>query len=160
MIRDATPADRDALAALHLASWRANYGADLPSDYMRDALPGEMAAKWAARTFAAPEVILTEEADGAVTGFVCALADRPVPLIDNLHTRPGLYGQGTGARLLSAVRHRLAQTGFDQCYLTVLESNPRGLAFYLREGGVDEGPVTDVMVGHEVRARRIGFGAP
>ena len=45
MIRDATPADRDALAALHLASWQANYGTELDAAFLRDVPPGEMAAR-------------------------------------------------------------------------------------------------------------------
>nr|WP_275296991.1 GNAT family N-acetyltransferase [Jannaschia sp. Os4] len=117
-----------------------------------------MAAKWRARRFAWPEAILVADGPDGLDGFVCALADRDPPLIDNLHVRPGAQGRGTGARLLRAVRDVLAERGLPRAYLTVLESNPRGLAFYLREGGVDEGPVGDTLVGHPVRARRIGFG--
>ena len=160
MIRAATGADRDAVRALHLASWQANYRGTLPDDYLRDALPAEVAAKWAARSFEWPEVTLLEEGPDGPAGFVCALADRAVPLVDNLHTRPGLYGRGTGARLLRAVRAALAERGFERCTLTVLESNAAGLRFYLREGGRDEGPEEDMLVGHPVRVRRIGFGAP
>lgn len=160
MIRAATPADRDAVAALHLASWRANYAAELDAAYMRDGLARDLAAKWAARRFAWPEVVLVDEADGKLVGFACALADRDPPLLDNLHVAPGLQGRGTGAALLRATREALARAGHPRCYLTVLESNPRALAFYLREGGTDEGPVDDVMVGRPVKARRIGFGAP
>ena len=160
MIRAATAADRDAVAALHLGSWRASYGAELDADFLRDGLPGEMAAKWGARSFAWPEVVLVHEGEAGIDGFVCALADRDPPLIDNLHVRPGLTGRGTGAALLRAVREALAERGHPRSYLTVLERNPRALAFYLREGGVDEGTVDDELVGRAVKARRIGFGAP
>ncbi|SFJ11822.1 GNAT family N-acetyltransferase [Jannaschia pohangensis] len=156
-IRLATLADRAEICALHLASWQDSYGAELPPEYLRDILPGAMEAKWAARRFAAPELTLVAEDGGRMTGFVCALTDREPPLIDNLHVRPELRGQGTGAHLLRAIRVALRQAGHGAAYLTVLESNPRALAFYLAQGGLDQGPVDDFLVGHPVKARRIGF---
>lgn len=158
LIRRATPSDRDAIAALHLASWQDAYTIELPPEVLRDEVPSYLRGKWAVRTFAAPELTLVAEADGALRGFVCALTDRDPPLIDNLHVRPGLRGAGTGARLLSEVRAALRAEGFGRAYLTVLERNPRALAFYLSQGGVDEGPVADTLVGRPVRARRVGFG--
>ncbi|WGH80370.1 GNAT family N-acetyltransferase [Jannaschia sp. GRR-S6-38] len=93
-----------------------------------------------------------------MTGFACALTDRDPPLIDNLHVRPGLRGGGTGGRLLAAIKAALAEAGFARAYLTVLEENAAAHRFYLAHGGVDEGAVDDMLVGHPVRARRIGFG--
>ena len=148
MIRPATSADRTAIRDLHLASWRDSYGAELSADYLRDTLPAAMDEKWSARTFGAPELTLVAYTDTEMTGFACALTDRDPPLIDNLHVRPELRGGGTVA---------LREAGFVRAYLTVLESNPRALAFYLAQGGVDEGPVDDIMVGHVVKARRMGF---
>ncbi len=157
MIRRAAPADRAAIRDLHLASWRDSYGADLPAAYLRDGLPRDMDAKWAARSFAPPELTLVAFAGAELTGFACALTDRDTPLIDNLHVRPGLRGGGTGTKLLLAMKAALAGAGFVRANLTVLQSNPRALAFYLANGGVDEGAVDDSLVGHPVRARRIGF---
>ncbi|CTQ33478.1 GNAT family N-acetyltransferase [Jannaschia rubra] len=157
MIRRATPADRQAIRDLHLASWRDSYGAELPADYMADGLARDMDAKWAARSFDRPELTLVAYTDTELTGFACAILDRDPPLIDNLHIRPELRGGGTGGKLLLAMKVALRQAGFDRAYLTVLESNPRARAFYLSHGGIDEGPVEDVMVGRRVRARRIGF---
>ncbi|MGB3409201.1 MAG: GNAT family N-acetyltransferase [Jannaschia sp.] len=157
MIRRAVPADRDAICALHLASWQDSYGTELPADYMAQGLPRDMAAKWAARSFAPPEVTLVAEGRGGIAGFACALTDRDPPLIDNLHVRPDLRGSGTGARLMAAIKEALAARGFAHAYLTVLQSNPRAHAFYLANGGVDAGAVDDVMVGRPVKARRIGF---
>ena len=157
MIRPATSADRTAIRDLHLASWRDSYGAELSADYLRDTLPAAMDEKWSARTFGAPELTLVAYTDTEMTGFACALTDRDPPLIDNLHVRPELRGGGTGGKLLAAMKVALREAGFVRAYLTVLESNPRALAFYLAQGGVDEGPVDDIMVGHVVKARRIGF---
>ncbi|CTQ49546.1 GNAT family N-acetyltransferase [Jannaschia donghaensis] len=157
MIRQATPGDREAISALHLASWQDSYGAELTAAYMTDELPAAMRKKWAARTFRAPELIIVAETDGVLQGFVCAIAHEPMPLIDNLHIRPDLRGQGLGTKLLRVVRDALWVEGHDRAYLTVLESNPDALAFYLANGGHDEGAVDDMLVGRPVRARRIGF---
>ena len=157
MIRQAIPADREAIRALHLASWQDAYGTELSADYLTNVLPDVMRRTWAAHTFEPPELILLAETDGVATGFVCAIVRHPMPLIDNLHVHPDRRGHGTGARLLRAIRDALWVEGHDQAYLTVLESNPRALAFYLAHGGRDEGPVDDLLAGHPVRARRIGF---
>ncbi|SDZ05864.1 Ribosomal protein S18 acetylase RimI [Jannaschia faecimaris] len=157
MIRLATAADREAICALHLASWQDSYGGELPPAYLRDVLPDAMAKKWATRSFAAPEMTFVAEEEGRLVGFVCALTDRDPPLIDNLHVRPDQRGQGTGGALMSAVKDALAADGFDHAYLTVLESNSRALAFYLARGGRDEGTVDDFLVDQPVKARRIGF---
>lgn len=157
LIRQAVAGDRDAITALHLASWQDAYVNELPGEVLRDEVPGYLRDKWLARRLAGPEVTLVAEAAGTLAGFVCALTDCDPPLIDNLHVRPDLRGGGTGARLLRSVRTALRAERFGHAYLTVLESNPRALAFYLREGGTDEGPVEDRLAGRPVRARRVGF---
>ena len=156
-IRLATHADRAAVRDLHLASWRANYGAELPADFLLNRLPAEMEAKWAARGFVWPELTLVVDGRDGLAGFVCALADRDPPLIDNLHVRPGLNSRGVGAALLNAALDGLAERDFGAATLTVLESNPRARAFYLRMGGRDAGTVADELVGRPVTARRIDF---
>ncbi len=157
MIRPATGADREAIAALHLASWRSSYGIELPEDVLRDVLPDYLAAKWAERTFGEGQVTLLAEGAGGLSGFVCALTDRDPPLIDNLHVRPGLRGGGVGAGLLSAANAALAARGFSRSTLTVLSRNTRAYAFYLANAGVDDGEEDDILVGKAVKVRRIGF---
>ncbi|CUH33787.1 ribosomal-protein-alanine acetyltransferase [Jannaschia seosinensis] len=157
MIRLATPEDRDAITALHLASWQDSYAGILPPEYLRDGLAGDLAAKWAARTFAPPELTLVAFTGKEMTGFVCALTGREPPLIDNLHVRPDLRAGGTGGKLLEAMKVVLREGGFARACLTVLEENAAAHRFYLRHGGVDEGSVADEIVGFPVASRRIGF---
>ncbi len=157
MIRPATPADRAAICALHVASWQDSYTDTLPASYLRDGLPGDMVTKWAARHFSAPELTFVAQDGATITGFVCALTDRTPPLIDNLHVRPGLRGSGTGAKLLTTALDALRRAGFARAYLTVLDTNIAAQRFYLRHGGQDEGAVEDEIVGYAVQARRIGF---
>lgn len=157
MIRPATGQDRDAICALHLASWQDSYGVELPKAVLRDDLPAYLKGKWARRRLKAPELVLVSEADGRVAGFVCVLTDHTPPLIDNLHVAPDLRGRGIGAALLRAAREVLWIEGHDRAYLTVLQSNPRAVKFYLAQGGQDGGAVDDILVGRPVKAQRIDF---
>ncbi|MEM7643929.1 MAG: GNAT family N-acetyltransferase [Pseudomonadota bacterium] len=170
MIRPATEADRDAIVALHLVSWQASYGIELPEPVLRDVLPGYLAEKWATRAFRNGQVTLVAEADGII-GFACALTGRTpasptdepplrtdrLPLIDNLHVHPELRGGGWGGRLLTAMNAALAEAGFDRSTLTVLARNQGARRFYAARGGVDRGEEDDILVGHPVRVRRIVF---
>ena len=159
MIRPATEADRAAILALHVASWRDAYGPWLPPAVLRDVVPGYLDAKWAPRTFGAGEAVLVDAVDGALAGFVCAVwaEGADLPLIDNLHVRPGLRAGGTGGRLLTALKAALRDAGFARAWLTVLDGNDGALRFYLRHGGGDEGTEADMLVGQPVVVRRIGF---
>lgn len=157
MIRHATAADREAIAALHLASWQASYGVVLPEAVLRDVLPGYLARKWEARGFGPDQVTLVAAGAAGLDGFACALTDRPVPLIDNLHVRPSRRGGGIGAALLAALLDALRAAGAAAAELTVLERNPRAHAFYLRHGGRDIGGEDDRLAGRPVRVRRVRF---
>ncbi|WP_179378382.1 GNAT family N-acetyltransferase [Jannaschia marina] len=159
ILRAATEADRAAIVALHLASWQDSYGIELPEAVLRDVLPGYLAEKWAPRVFAPPMLTLVAEGDAGLAGFVCVLTAEAPPLIDNLHVHPGLRGRGLGARLLAAARAGVADAGFDEVELTVLERNTRAHAFYLAQGGRDLGAKPDLLVGHPVTVRRIRFAS-
>lgn len=156
-LRPATVADRDAIAALHLASWQSAYGIELSEEVLRDRLPGYLTEKWAAREFGPDQVTLLLEDAGGLAGFACAWADRPIPLIDNLHVDPARRGGGLGGRLLSAMNGALAERGYARSELTVLSRNTRAYSFYLAQGGEDEGEEGDDLMGKPVRVRRIGF---
>ena len=148
-IRDAAPEDRDAIVALQVASWRDAYAAALPAGDLGDRLAAHLAGTWAARNFRPPLLTLVAEADGLL-GFVCCLADRAPPYIDNLHVRPGLRSGGTGGRLMAACFDRLRAQGYRGCALTVLDGNARARAFYARLGGVEAEPRPTSLLGRPV----------
>ncbi|MCV2869532.1 GNAT family N-acetyltransferase [Defluviimonas sp. WL0002] len=52
---------------------------------------------------------------------------------------PRLRGQGLGRRLLAEAEDRARRAGAQRLYLAVLDENPRGRAFWEREGFVDTG---------------------
>ncbi|SNY93045.1 Acetyltransferase (GNAT) family protein [Cohaesibacter sp. ES.047] len=58
--------------------------------------------------------------------------------LKNLWVAPNWQGQGIASALLSDARDRLRQAGHDHMRLTALEGNRRALAFYEKEGLVEE----------------------
>lgn len=144
-LRTAGPADRQAIAALHAASWRDAYRGIMSDAYLDGPVEVDRRAVWEAR-FTPPVppgqiVILAERGDGggAPDGFCCILAGRDPrwgSLIDNLHVRPGLSHRGLGRRLLARAVDRMpARFGATPLYLTVFEENRRARAAYERWGG-------------------------
>ena len=140
----ATPADADAIAVLHLASWRATYRG-IFSDAFLDG-PGALAdrqAVWQQRLapdFPGRRLVLTaRDRGGAVLGFACVLPDEEPAagvLLDNLHVQGARQGQGLGRQLLQAAREWAAgQEPASPLVLYVFERNTNAVAFYDRMGG-------------------------
>ncbi|GGX52738.1 GNAT family N-acetyltransferase [Streptomyces fructofermentans] len=135
-----TPADADAVAALHTASWRSAYAALMPSAYLDGPLSDDHLAKWRTRTAdpSPDRILLLAREAGGLLGFIhLAVAPDGRVHVDNLHVRPRRVGTGVGRALLRrgfawAAAHR---PGHD-VFLEVLVGNDRAIAFYERAGGV------------------------
>lgn len=64
---------------------------------------------------------------------------------------PRLRGMGHGHRFLAAIEARARRAGAPRLYLAVLEANPRGRAFWEREGFTDTGVFRDdPETGHRI----------
>jgi GNAT superfamily N-acetyltransferase len=148
----AGPADAEAIAALHIESWRDAYRGLVPDPYLDGPIVEERAAFWRAR--------LAEPGDGRFTlkaltadsigGFACTLRDAEPewgPLLDNLHVKPALKGVGIGARLLRTSREWAARVAPGQTlHLWVIEGNTAARRFYDRQGGAETGRRVNEMV--------------
>lgn len=65
---------------------------------------------------------------------------------------PRLRGQGYGHRLLAEIEGRARASGAPRLYLAVLDDNPRGRAFWEREGFTPTGVWRDdAETGHRIR---------
>ena len=62
----------------------------------------------------------------------------------SLYTRPGCWGQGYGAIILSEILTRLNEAGYPGCFLYVLQENDRARRFYEKHGFVWDGKRLDV----------------
>lgn len=159
-IRDAAPADRWAIAALHLASWRVAYRGILDDDYLDGRAEAEGRALWQARMARRdpPGFVLLAEADEALLGFV-AVSRGTEPgfdvTIDNLHVDPDRRGGGIGRALLGAAARRLAGEGARSACLWLFDGNAAAGRFYAALGGTAADRGIDAFSGMRIPHTRI-----
>jgi ribosomal protein S18 acetylase RimI-like enzyme len=147
--RLAGPADAEAVANLHAASWRRHYRGAYSDAFLDGDVVADRMAVWTDR-LREPDprrcTILAE--DGSLVGFAnTVFDDNPTwgALLDNLHVADRHKRRGIGSRLLAltaaALIGRPARTGL---YLWVLEQNVDAQAFYEARGGrcVGRGPAS------------------
>jgi ribosomal protein S18 acetylase RimI-like enzyme len=164
-LRLATPADVDGIAELHADSWRRNYRGAFPDAFLDGDLVAERRGVWTERLTAPGPLdhTLVAEAEaeveaevedghghghGSIVGLAHTIFDRHPEwgaVIDNLHVRHGLKGQGIGRRLVTATAAVVAaHDPASGMYVEVLDQNTPAQAFYERLGAhhVHTGPCT------------------
>jgi ribosomal protein S18 acetylase RimI-like enzyme len=148
-LRNATPADVRAIAAVNVASWRAAYRGLVPDDVLSGLCVPDRERFWS-DTLSAQEPrtsVVVATAAPAVVGFAAAEpplvpVDRADPTLGNLYALyldPDCWGCGIGTQLRATVLDRLRACGFTFAGLWVLDGNQRALRFYLRQGWTDTG---------------------
>jgi GNAT superfamily N-acetyltransferase len=153
VIRRATPADADAIATVHIASWRVGYADLLPADLLaaldhtqRAALWHEILANRAPRA-----ATYVAELEGVVVGFASL---RPSPErhhdpdkvgeVGAVYVDPAHWGSGAGRALLAVLESAAGEYGFEMLELRVLEGNTGARRFYERVGWATDGePLPD-----------------
>jgi ribosomal protein S18 acetylase RimI-like enzyme len=143
-IRRATEADLQAVAEIHVASWRDAYKGVVPETVLAGrsvdgALPG-----WRS-TFAEYPANITVACaqDGGIRGFCCAGpvvdAAKNAPFefeIYGLHVSPNSRQRGIGASLLrEALARARDREGMDSAIVWTLKDLKLSQKFYQREGG-------------------------
>lgn len=151
-IRRETEADADAIAVVHIRSWQAGYAGIIPDEVLARLNP----AAWAQRrrdfgTAAGdhPFTTLLAEEGGEVVGFASFGPYRIEQDHDDLdpaygeilafYVEPARWGSGVGRELLAATVAGLADRGWTEVRLWVLEDNRRARRFYERAGLVADG---------------------
>lgn len=159
-VRDATPADAEAITAVARASWHAAYDellgaktvdATVDSWYALESLRESIAdaAGTDAGTNAgadvgtdpaangAESVFLVAERAGDVVGFTNAGPSRDgewdpeiVAFLARLYVHPDYWGAGIGTALTARLARRLRDAGYDRVWLEVFAENEPGRRFY------------------------------
>jgi GNAT superfamily N-acetyltransferase len=148
-LRDATPADAPALAAVQVASWRAAYRGLMPDEVLAGLSVPDIERVWSDRFTDRPprtSVVVATEVRRLV-GFAAAgpplvPGDRADPTVGDLYAlylHPDHWGRGIGTPLQTAALDRLVTHGYTHAGLWVLDGNRRALRFYLRTGWTDTG---------------------
>ncbi|HTE29690.1 MAG TPA: GNAT family N-acetyltransferase [Chryseolinea sp.] len=159
VIRKAGRADADAIGSLHAASWRVAYRGLLSDNYLDNDLDGERRKYWKGKmpVLTSREFVLVAETDHYVIGFISVL-DIPevgyAALVDNLHVRPDLRGNGLGKALMRAAAERLIDSGRTNYYLWVLNGNSPAEKFYRSLSGVPADEKSSEFGGKTVKATR------
>jgi ribosomal protein S18 acetylase RimI-like enzyme len=151
-IRAAVPADAPAIAALHVAVWRATYRDLAPPEAIRRLDLPRRRAQWEAMLVKAERSILVAERDGRIVGIGTAgpatvpeLGERGEILylyVDPAHARAGI-----GRALVRHLARALKAQGYSAVALGVVEGNRPAIDFYKKLGGrpagsyIDPGPL-------------------
>ncbi|MEJ1238248.1 GNAT family N-acetyltransferase [Chryseolinea sp. T2] len=160
ILRPATADDAMAIARLHAASWIIAYRGLLSDEYLDNDLAGERIAYWSKKIPLLSErefIILATDGQDHAAGFI-AVMDQPEigysALVDNLHVRPDLKGQGIGKSLMQQAARVLLNSGRTSYYLWVLNGNDPACRFYESIGGVAADETTVHFGGKDVKATR------
>ena len=166
-IREAMPDDAQAIAAVHVASWRTTYRG-IMSDAVLGGLSVERrAATWramldapAARSF----ILVAEDALAGIIGFVSAGSERdgdPVYSgeIYAIYLLAPAQRRGVGRRLMTEAALRLAAAGMPAFRLWVAADNHPGRRFYEAMGGAPIAERTVQIGGADLREVAYGWRA-
>lgn len=148
-LRAAVPADADALAGLHVTTWRETY-AGIATPEAMDQLDTARRLPWWQDTLAGRadrRALLAEDATGP-TGFTSFGApgyDELAGLgeVKHLYVARRAQGTGLGRTLLAAALAALKADGYRGAALVVVRQNDRARAFYARMGGTEGLAFTD-----------------
>jgi RimJ/RimL family protein N-acetyltransferase len=139
VIRPATAEEAEAVARVHLETWRVAYAHVFPREELED-FSAERVSRRAELHRRAPPIVA--EVDGQIVGFVSvgsatdAGADGELYAI---YVVPTHWGTGVGRALIEAGEERLRELGHHEAVLWVLEDNPRARRFYEAAGWTLDG---------------------
>jgi len=147
LIRPARLEDAEAIAEVHVASWRETYAGIVPDNYLHNLSVSKRAENWRRilTDMAPPGGLLIAEEAGAIAGFVSFGTAREADISAQFGYQGELYalyllrraqGRGTGRKLFEAAQNCLKSVGLAGMYLWVLREN-KTLEFYRHLGGCE-----------------------
>jgi len=167
VFREASLRDLSDIAELHAHSWRENYSDVLSNKYLNEDVYGDRTKIWTARLSkpSLNQFILIAEINSVICGFVClygANNSKFGTIIDNLHVKSSIKGQGIGTKLLvEAAQWATRNYKAENLYLEVLEGNLKAIKFYESLGGecIDTA-YWHTPCGHKAKELIYSWGSP
>jgi ribosomal protein S18 acetylase RimI-like enzyme len=147
-VRWATPDDAEAIARIHVESWRATYPGLLPDEILAGLDVGRRTEQWRGWLSAEPPVFhtLVAEYGAELAGFLAmAFPARDAGEADDVAEIPALYldpkrrRQGIGRALMDAALKAMKARGYREAILWILGGNEGAAAFYEATGWRDDG---------------------
>jgi GNAT superfamily N-acetyltransferase len=162
VVRAARLDDLDAIVEVHLAAFRAGNGPCLSPDALAELTPERDRAAWESVLREPPEGarVMVGERAGRIVGVAGAGPARdpdlqlPAGELYALYVDPPSWGGGHGSALHDGAIRHLAEEGFDQGILWVLQGNTRARRFYESRGWADEGGRGEFRGAQKMRLRR------
>lgn len=156
-VRRAVLEDAEAIARVHVDTWRTAYAGLLPAAVLAGLDVRERAETWRGLLTRWPEATHVADSGGEVVGFASAGPARGEDGAGELYAiyvLPGHWGTGAGRSLLEAAESALRMAGFPEAILWALAGNERAERFYRAAGWTQDGEKDDVLEGAEVVERR------
>ena len=139
-VREATAADKMAVARVHVRSWQQGYRDLVAQDYLDRLRPEDMATRYAFDTMdlRGPYTLVAVDRDG-IHGHITIGRSRDDHTVDSgevwsLYVDPPYWGTGVSHALIAAGCDRLNQAGHDSALVWVFSPNMRARRFYERTG--------------------------
>jgi ribosomal protein S18 acetylase RimI-like enzyme len=139
-VRPATGDDAEAIAQVHVASWRSAYRRILAPEFLAGLSVEQRQARWSDAIANDLPHVLVADADGQVVGFSafgpCRDADAGALAFEiwALYLAPSHWDRGLGRELWLASREALLQRGAQRVSLWVIANNARATRFYTLAG--------------------------
>lgn len=175
VVRRATPDDAEALALVHVESWKVAYEEVFPREALSALDASQRIPVWERNLSDRRLITLVVEVEGGVVGFALLGPERHLPGVEGtpepdvgevyaVYLHPSVWRQGLGRRLMNAAEAELAAAGYREAVLWVLDANHRARAFYRATGWSPDGAVaSEPIFGVEsvmVRYRKLLAGRP
>jgi ribosomal protein S18 acetylase RimI-like enzyme len=141
LVFPAGPSDAEALARVHVTSWRETYRGLLPDAFLARMSEAGHARRFArSLTYPRPDEVTLVAADrSGIVGYAAGGASRSGVAgeaeIATLYILRAAQGRGLGGRLMADSARALAAQGATSLMISVLRDNIRARAFYEHLGG-------------------------
>lgn len=163
LIRVVRIEDVQAIARVHVVTWRAAYAGVVPDDFLANLSEENRAHSWQQQITECRTTVLVAENDGDVVGFAAGGASRDADSegdaeIYAIYVLPERWGCGVGRDLMVQLEETIASGR--SVTLWVLRENDRANRFYERIGYRKDGAEKEIQIGGrsliEVRMRKTG----
>lgn len=150
-VRRATAADAQAIAAVHVRSWKAAFPGLIPQEYLDALAPEDRLPMWrdALAATSWPRVgtlAVVDDTDATITGFAAIGPSRDddadpaeVGEVYTIYLDPSVWSTGAGAALLDAAEAEMRLASYRRATLWTLGTNERAKRFYERRGWKPDG---------------------
>jgi ribosomal protein S18 acetylase RimI-like enzyme len=146
--------DAHAIAAVHVASWRAAYAGLLRSEYLASLSVAQREAMWKESLERGTPQLLVARSEREVVGFCAFGSSRDEGAMAScaevwaFYLDPNVWSRGVGRTLWLAALARMREQGFKSISLWVIANNERAIRFYRAAGfGFEEGSLKEFVLG-------------